>query len=112
MAARVQVYLIAFGDFLYEVASDSHDKGDYVHIRVYMYLVMVLLQSEAMWRSFVQFFGAVVGAASVIWLFFCSLLIITSMGLVLLQGKFATDDYYTDQQFAAPGGEHGHTLVD
>ena len=70
------------------------------YARAYLYLGLVVLQSESMWRSFTDFGSAVINASKVIWLFLCALLVISSMSLVLLKGKYQTNDYYTDQQFA------------
>ena len=88
------LYSLAIVDAVVYWASDEGNR-----YRAYMYLALIVMQNQGMYRSFVNFVKAVCNASKVIWLFFCAQAVISSLALVLLSGKYTTSNYYVDQQY-------------
>lgn len=61
----------------------------------YLYPIMIILQNPDMWRALLVFGSAMGSALAVLFTFWCSLLGLSAVAMILLQGEFQTKDFMT-----------------
>lgn len=65
----------------------------------FLYPVLVTLRNPDMWRALLVFGSAMGSALAVLFTFWCMLLSLAAIAMIMLQGEFRTQDYATDNQF-------------
>ena len=65
----------------------------------FLYPVLVTLRNPDIWRALLVFGSAMGSALAVLFTFWCMLLSLAAIAMIMLQGSFQTQDYATDNQF-------------
>jgi len=85
---------VLYVDYLGNVLNGWHS------LRVYLYLVLLILHSETLWASVNNFAAAMWKAQDVIAFFIVALLVTSSQSLALLRGSYSSGDFYVDNQYS------------